>query len=164
MISRTERKRLEEIDHRKAILFARAVFGIGVALGLFIAYLLCSCSVVQTIRPQETVAHAASFDSTTPAAYPQIRNSGILEYERTGKFVVRVLVTQGFVDYANWLIEAYGDQLEPPLKEITGITTRSEGVFVVPKDTFDRLRIMARWQKNGRAKTGAVKRFIDKVL
>lgn len=128
------------------------------------ALLLSGCSAVQTITPTRAHSRTSSFDSSTPAAFSDKTNSGVLGFERDAlEQVYGAQVTANFLAYADQLVAEYGDQVSPPIKAVHGVS-RGNGVFFVDAETFDHLRQMARWKKSNRERTGWAAKLAEKIL
>lgn len=89
-------------------------------------------------------------------------NSGILRFEKNANGqVTGALVTTNFLLYAKSLIADYGDQVSPPMKDLSPIP-REEGTWFIDTEALDHLQQMSRWRKSNRPKTGMIGKLMNK--
>ncbi len=99
-------------------------------LNVFVLVSLVTLNGCGTVTPKVAESSVASFSGND-------ENSGILEVTENG-----ALVTSGFVEYYNAIIEVYGNKTTPETKRDFGVTKLENGNSLVTLEGMSRLKEM----------------------
>ncbi len=112
----------------------------------WISFMLTSCAT--QITPKTNVPTSASYDHN-------VANSGVLGISPDGGRIVSL----HFSNRYNSLIDAYGDQFNPPLKHGDGITCGKTTCTIDLQHYVD-AGVMIQWKRDGRPTTPGWKKIL----
>lgn len=122
------------------------------ALLIVVALSFSDCA--KPIVPTTNVSTTASYDAG-------IKNSGVISKTPDRKGFI---VTSHFRDRYNSLVDMYGDQFSPALKQDEGFNFEREGLTcIIDIEHMVKMGQMAQWKRNGRPPTSGLKKLLKKV-